>query len=86
MGFDHFDYVVLTNHLGGITVLWNNDKIHASPFLKEPRAIHMLIHNPEKAYNSSSQEVMHRPNSERKISSGNIYYNLILPLIYHGAQ
>ena len=30
MGFDHFDYVLPTNHVGGITVLWNNGIIHTS--------------------------------------------------------
>jgi len=52
MGFDNFEYVAPTNHLGGFVVLWNNGKIHASPLLKEPRAIHMLVHDPDKANNS----------------------------------
>ena len=52
MGFEHFDYVLPTNHSGGIAVLWNNGKIHASPLLKEPRAIYMLVHDPAKGQNS----------------------------------
>ena len=51
MGFDHYDFVLPINHSGGITVLWNNGNIHASPLLKEPRAIHMLIHDPQKGQN-----------------------------------
>jgi len=52
MGFEHFEYVAPTNHSGGIAVLWNNGKIHASPLLKEPRAIHMLVYDPKRASNS----------------------------------
>jgi len=51
MGCDHNDYVLPHNHSGGIAVLWNNDNIHASILLKEPRAIHMLVHDPEKGQN-----------------------------------
>jgi len=52
MGFHHYDYVSPVNHSGGITVLWNNDNIHASVVMKESRAIHMLIHDPIKVQNS----------------------------------
>ena len=52
MGFDHYNYVLPINHTGGITVLWNNGNMHASTLLKEPRAIHMLIHDPPKGQNS----------------------------------
>ena len=52
MGFEHFEYVAPTNHSGGIAVLWKNGKTHISPILKESRAIHMLVHDPERASNS----------------------------------
>jgi len=52
MGFDHFDYVLPTNHSGNIVVLWNNGKIHASPLFKDSRTIHMLIHDSKKTHNS----------------------------------
>jgi len=47
--FDHYDFVPPSNHSSDIAVLWNNDAIHASILLKEQRAIHMLIHDPEKS-------------------------------------
>jgi len=34
--FDSFDYATSINHLGGIAILWNNGKIHASVLQKEP--------------------------------------------------
>ena len=43
MGFDHFDYVELFNHSGGLAALWDNGIIHASVLKKEQRAIHMLV-------------------------------------------
>jgi len=46
IGFEHFDFVEPTNHSGGLAILWNNEKIHASILRKEQRAIHMLIHDP----------------------------------------
>ena len=52
IGFDLYDYVIPQNHSGAITVLWNNGNIHASTLLKEQRAIHMLIHDPQKGQNS----------------------------------
>ena len=51
MGFDHYDYVLLHNHSRGIIVLRNNGNIHAPILLKEPRAIHMLVHDPKKGQN-----------------------------------
>ena len=48
-----YDCVLTSNHAGGIAVLWNNGKIHASPILEEPRAIHMLVHDPKKGQNST---------------------------------
>ena len=48
MGFEHFDFVLSVNQSGGIAVLWNNGNI----LLKETRAIHMLIHDPDNAQNS----------------------------------
>jgi len=32
---DHYDFVPLTNHSGGIAILWNNGNIYASVLLKE---------------------------------------------------
>jgi len=52
MGFDHFDYVELVNHSGGLAVLWDNGIIHASVFKKEQRAIHMLVHDTSKQCSS----------------------------------
>ena len=52
MEFEHFDFVSLVNHFGGIAVLWNNGNVHASVLFKETRAIHMLVHNPNKVQNS----------------------------------
>ena len=45
MGFDYFDYVEPLNHSGGLAVLWDNGRIHASVLSKEQRAIHMLVYN-----------------------------------------
>ena len=36
----------------GIPVLWNNDISHALVLLKEPRAIHILIHDTTNAQNT----------------------------------
>ena len=47
MGFEHFEYVLLTNRSGAI-VVWNNGKTHASTLLKESRAIQMLTYDPKK--------------------------------------
>jgi len=52
MGFEHFDFISPINHFGGVTVLWNNEDIHASVLFKETRTIHMLVHNPNKVQNS----------------------------------
>ena len=52
MRFDHFDFVSPVNYSGGIAVLWNTENIHASALLKETRAIHILIHDPDKVQNS----------------------------------
>jgi len=41
-----FDYVLPSDHSGGISVLWCNKSIHASVLLKEQRAIHMLLYDP----------------------------------------
>ena len=49
--FEHFDYVDSINHSGGITVLWNNNGIHASILSKEQRAIHLLVHDVKKNQN-----------------------------------
>ena len=46
LGFDFFDYVLPSDHSGGISVLWCNKSIHASVLLKEQRAIHMLLYDP----------------------------------------
>lgn len=46
MGFEHFDFVSPVNYPGGIAVLWNNGNIYASVLIKETRAIHMSIHDP----------------------------------------
>jgi len=46
LGFDHFDYVLPTDHSGGTAVLWNDNTIHASVISKQQRAIHLLIHDP----------------------------------------
>ena len=43
LGFDHYDYTLPVNHLGGIWVLWNKRNILANVLLKEDRAIHMLV-------------------------------------------
>ncbi|KAJ8436279.1 hypothetical protein Cgig2_025708 [Carnegiea gigantea] len=48
MGFDHFDFVLSVNHAGGIWALWNNKNCHASILTKENRAIHMLVHDPDR--------------------------------------
>jgi len=48
---NHVDYVLPINHSGGIAVMWNNGNIHASVLLKEHRAIHMLVHDVQKAQN-----------------------------------
>ena len=48
LGFEHFDFVSPVNHSGVIAVLWNNGNIHASILIKEPRAIHLLLHDPNK--------------------------------------
>ncbi|KAJ8435767.1 LOW QUALITY PROTEIN: hypothetical protein Cgig2_019186 [Carnegiea gigantea] len=45
LGYDHFDYVLPENHCGGIWILWNNDNISVQVFLKEQRAIHLLVHD-----------------------------------------
>ena len=42
-GFDHYDFVNLVNHSGGMWVLWNNDNIMANIMIKQHRFIHMLI-------------------------------------------
>ena len=52
LGFEHYDFVPPINHSSGIAVLWNNGAIHASILLKEPRAIHILIHDLENSKNS----------------------------------
>ena len=85
MGFKHFDYVLPTNHSGGIAVLWNNGKIHASLLLKEPRAIHMLVHDPAKGQNSIISGYMLPHNHEKKLNSGNISSILMRYLMYPGA-
>ena len=36
IGFDHYDYVPPINHSGGIAILRNNGKIHASVIWKNP--------------------------------------------------
>ena len=36
MGLEHYGYVSLVNHSGGIAVLWNNDNILASILMKNP--------------------------------------------------
>ena len=46
MGFRQFDYVPPSNHSGGLWVLWNNERLHAAVLSKEPRAIHLLVHDP----------------------------------------
>ena len=46
MGFRQFDFVPPSNHSGGLWALWNNDRVHAAVLSKEPRAIHLLIHDP----------------------------------------
>ena len=51
IGFDHYDFVPPLNHSSDIAILWNNDAIHAPILLKEQRAIHMLIHDPENSQN-----------------------------------
>jgi len=40
------------NHSGDIAVLWNNDVNHVLVLTKEPRAIHMLVHDSENSKNS----------------------------------
>ena len=45
MGFQNSDFVLPINHSGGIWVLWNNDLLHAAVLNKEPRAIHILVHD-----------------------------------------
>jgi len=52
MGYDHFDYVLPNNHLGGLAVLWNEGNIHASVLIKEQRAIDMLVHDSKRSLNS----------------------------------
>ena len=51
LGFEQFDYVEAVNHSRGLAVLWNNDHIYASVIRKEPRAIHMLVHDTKKQLN-----------------------------------
>jgi len=46
LGFDHFDYVLPSSHLGGIAVLWCNNTIHTSVLYKQQRAINMLLYDP----------------------------------------
>lgn len=57
MGFEHFDFVSPVNHSGGIAVFWNNGNVHASILFKETRAIHMLVHDPDKVQNSVISEI-----------------------------
>ena len=45
LGFDRFEYVLPSNHSGGLVVLWNNGVIHVSVLFTEPRAIHILVHD-----------------------------------------
>ena len=39
LGFDHYDFTLPVNHLGGIWVLWNKTNILANVLLKGDRAI-----------------------------------------------
>ena len=52
LGYDHFDYVLPSNHSRGLAALWNNGVIHASVLYKEPRALHMLVHDTANAHTS----------------------------------
>ena len=45
MGFEHYDFISPVNHSGGIWVLWNNNRIHASVLHKDSRGVHMLVHD-----------------------------------------
>ena len=44
-GFEYYDFVNPTNHSGGLAVLWHNTNLRASVLQKDPRAIHMLVHD-----------------------------------------
>ena len=57
MGFEFFDFVLLTNHSRGLAVLWNNHNIHASILGKESKVIYMLVHDTIQAQNSIISEV-----------------------------
>ena len=76
MGYDHFDYTLPSNHSGGIAVLWNNGTIHASFLSKESRAIHMLIHDVQKAQNCILSGI-YAPAQEKE---KNEFWNYLLEL------
>ena len=42
-GFEHYDYVNLVNHSGGMWVLWKNTNVLANVMIKEHQLIHMLV-------------------------------------------
>jgi len=48
MDFEHFGFVVRSNHSGGVAVLWNNGIVCVSVLRKEQEAIHMLVHDTTK--------------------------------------
>jgi len=56
IGFDHFDYVPPVNYSGGIAVLWNSGKLHASILQKEPWAIYLLMHDTTNTFSSPAQQ------------------------------
>ena len=45
IGFEFFDFVIPSNHSGGLAVLWHITNVHATILRKDERATHMLVHD-----------------------------------------
>ena len=66
VGFDHFNYVVPTNHSKRLAVVWNSSNISALILRKKPRAIQMLMYNAKNLQNSIISKVFALAQSRHK--------------------
>ena len=82
LGFDHFDYVLPSNHSGGLGVLWSNGAIHASILFNEPCNTYV---NPWYFYCTIVSEIYAPAQPHHKANFGCTWLSLALLLTPHGA-